>query len=68
MDEQKLNYILSALKGIDYGSVVITIHNGHITQVDTTKRLGSPLIRESPGPARKAEPLSFMTDFNVIKS
>lgn len=54
MDEQKLNYILSALKGIDYGSVVITIHNGHITQVDTTKRLGSPLIRRISGSSKES--------------
>ncbi|MFP7347485.1 YezD family protein [Bacillus safensis] len=47
MDEQKLNYILSALKGIDYGSVVITIHNGHITQVDTTKKTRFPAHQEN---------------------
>ncbi|KEP26956.1 YezD family protein [Bacillus zhangzhouensis] len=47
MDEQKLNFILSALKGIEYGSVVITIHNGHITQVDTTEKTRFPAHQEN---------------------
>ncbi|MFJ5965855.1 MULTISPECIES: YezD family protein [unclassified Bacillus (in: firmicutes)] len=46
MDEQKLNFILSALKSIEYGSVVITIHNGHITQVDTTEKTRFPFHQE----------------------
>ncbi|MDG3044412.1 YezD family protein [Bacillus sp. B6(2022)] len=45
MDEQKLNFILSALKEIEYGSVVITIHNGQITQVDTTEKTRFPHTR-----------------------
>ncbi|ATH71257.1 YezD family protein [Bacillus altitudinis] len=47
MDEQKLNFILSALKGIEYGSVVITIHNGQITQVDTTEKTRFPAHQEN---------------------
>ncbi|AOZ88085.1 DUF2292 domain-containing protein [Bacillus xiamenensis] len=47
MDEQKLNFILSALKGIEYGSVVITIHNGQITQVDTTEKTRFPTHQEN---------------------
>lgn len=47
MDEQKLNFILSALKGIEYGSVVITIHNGQITQVDTTEKTRFPAYQEN---------------------
>ncbi|WP_242731679.1 YezD family protein [Bacillus altitudinis] len=47
MDEQKLNFILSALKGIEYGSVVITIHNGQITQIDTTEKTRFPAHQEN---------------------
>jgi len=47
MDEQKLNFILSALKGIEYGSVVITIHNGQITQIDTTEKTRFPTHQEN---------------------
>lgn len=47
MDEQKLNFILSALKEIKYGSVVITIHNGDITQVDTTEKTRFPTHQEN---------------------
>ncbi|WML28278.1 YezD family protein [Neobacillus sp. OS1-33] len=38
VDQAKANYILSILKGLEYGSVVITIHDGTITQIDKTEK------------------------------
>ncbi|KRD85097.1 hypothetical protein ASE51_28070 [Bacillus sp. Root147] len=38
VDEEKINYILTALEKIQYGSLNITIHNGEITQVDCSKK------------------------------
>lgn len=38
VDQAKANYILSILKGLEYGSVVITVHDGSITQIDKTEK------------------------------
>ncbi|MET3408620.1 hypothetical protein ABIC59_006140 [Priestia aryabhattai] len=38
VDEQKINYIIAALKKLQYGSLNITIHNGEITQVDCNEK------------------------------
>lgn len=38
VDQSKANYILSLLKGLEYGSVVITVHDGGITQIDKTEK------------------------------
>ncbi|NHC39006.1 YezD family protein [Bacillus sp. MM2020_1] len=38
VDQAKANYILSILKGLEYGSVVITVHDGTITQIDRTEK------------------------------
>ncbi|UFT98932.1 YezD family protein [Radiobacillus kanasensis] len=37
-DEAKLNHILATLRDLEYGSVVITVHDGEITQIDTTEK------------------------------
>ena len=37
-DQSQANYILSTLKGLEYGSVVITVHDGTITQIDKTEK------------------------------
>ncbi|WP_081414043.1 YezD family protein [Metabacillus indicus] len=36
--ESHLQQILTAVKKIDYGSVLITIHGGEITQLDSTEK------------------------------
>ncbi|MDQ0219244.1 DUF2292 domain-containing protein [Peribacillus cavernae] len=36
LSEEKVQHILSALQKIEYGSLLITIHEGEITQVDST--------------------------------
>ncbi|MBT2697506.1 YezD family protein [Bacillus sp. ISL-40] len=38
VDQAKANYILTTLKGMEYGSVVITVHDGTITQIDKTEK------------------------------
>lgn len=38
LDQEKVNYILSTLKKIEYGSITITVHDGVITQIDRTDK------------------------------
>lgn len=38
LDEAQLEYLTASLREIDYGSVVITVHDGHVTQIDTTEK------------------------------
>ncbi|MGM0920328.1 MAG: YezD family protein [Bacillota bacterium] len=38
INESKVQQILTALKKINYGSVLITIHDGEITQLDSTEK------------------------------
>ncbi|AZV41990.1 MULTISPECIES: YezD family protein [Peribacillus] len=52
LEEQQLQYILSSLQNIQYGSVVITVHNGEITQVDTTEKKRFPLLKSHTAKAK----------------
>jgi hypothetical protein len=36
VDQGKLEYILSILEQVEFGSINITIHAGEISQIDTT--------------------------------
>lgn len=38
VDQAKANFILSTLKSMEYGSVMITVHDGNITQIDKTEK------------------------------
>jgi hypothetical protein len=38
INETKVQQIITALKKINYGSVLITIHDGEITQLDSTEK------------------------------
>ncbi|MGZ4161910.1 MAG: YezD family protein [Neobacillus sp.] len=38
VDQAKINFILSTLKNMEYGSVNITVHEGTITQIDKTEK------------------------------
>lgn len=38
VDQEKVDYILTLLKNIEYGSVLITVHEGQITQIDSTEK------------------------------
>ncbi|MFJ8245003.1 YezD family protein [Peribacillus asahii] len=47
VDDLKLDYIISELKNLDYGSLVITVHEGEITQIDTTEKKRFSLTKSS---------------------
>ncbi|MCM2534050.1 YezD family protein [Neobacillus pocheonensis] len=38
VDQAKVNFILQTLKNMEYGSVIITVHDGTITQIDKTEK------------------------------
>ena len=38
IDEEKVKYILATLNELEYGSVVITVHESDITQIDITEK------------------------------
>lgn len=38
LNESQLSYLQTSLQDIDYGSVVITIHDGKVTQIDKTEK------------------------------
>ncbi|MEH7378878.1 YezD family protein [Bacillus sp. JJ1533] len=38
LDESKVKHILSTLEKLDFGSIVITVHDGEITQIDATEK------------------------------
>ncbi|HWO98501.1 MAG TPA: YezD family protein [Bacillus sp. (in: firmicutes)] len=37
--QEAINQVLNILKDIKYGSVLITLHDGKITQVDSTEKI-----------------------------
>lgn len=37
-DERKMEHITKTLGDLQYGSIVITVHDGDITQIDTTEK------------------------------
>ncbi|GIP63068.1 hypothetical protein J32TS6_16230 [Virgibacillus pantothenticus] len=38
LDEVQWEYVRKSLDAIDFGSVVITVHDGRVTQIDTTEK------------------------------
>ena len=38
LDEEQLGVLKSSIENLEYGSIVITIHDGTITQIDTTEK------------------------------
>ncbi len=46
LDETKVDHILSTLKNLEYGSVVITVHDGDITQIDATEKKRFSLTKD----------------------
>ncbi|MEK3887986.1 YezD family protein [Bacillus sp. FSL K6-3431] len=37
-DEKVIDYIKSELSSIDYGSIVITVHDGKVTQIEKNEK------------------------------
>ena len=42
LTEEQVHYLEENLRDIDFGSIVITVHNGKITQIDTTEKKRFP--------------------------
>ncbi|WP_205317667.1 YezD family protein [Oceanobacillus zhaokaii] len=38
IDNKKIEDIVLAIRNLEYGSLVITVHEGEITQVETTEK------------------------------
>ncbi|WP_139345062.1 YezD family protein [Virgibacillus pantothenticus] len=38
LDGVQWEYVRKSLDAIDFGSVVITVHDGRVTQIDTTEK------------------------------
>jgi len=48
LSKEQFDYLENSLRQIDFGTIVITVHNGQITQIDTTEKRRFP---------NKAQPL-----------
>ena len=46
-EDLKIKHILSNLEELQYGSIIITVHDGEITQIDTTEKKRFPLLKRS---------------------
>lgn len=53
LDESKVNHILSTLENLEFGSIVITVHNGEITQIDATEKKRFSLQKSTPNQTTK---------------
>ena len=38
LEESKVKHILSTLESLEFGTIEVTVHNGQITQIDTTEK------------------------------
>ncbi len=38
-EREVLHAVLAALRGLRYGSVVLTVHDGHVVEIQKTERL-----------------------------
>lgn len=47
-EKTKVDTIVEALEGLKYGSVIVTIHEGVITQIDKTEKVRFPLQKHQP--------------------
>lgn len=39
LDESVARLVADALRGLRFGSVVLTVHDGRVTEIDTTHRM-----------------------------
>jgi hypothetical protein len=51
-DEKKIHHIVHTLEKLEYGSVVITVHDGEITQIETTEKKRFSLTGDSSKPKK----------------
>jgi hypothetical protein len=55
LDDTKIDHIVSTLEKLDYGSVVITVHDGEITQIETTEKKRFSLSRGNTAQPKKSK-------------
>jgi hypothetical protein len=54
LDQQVIEKIASLLEGLEFGTVQITVHDSHITQIDRVEKYRFPLQKKtSPQIANK---------------
>ncbi|WP_407269648.1 YezD family protein [Radiobacillus sp. PE A8.2] len=53
LDQEKVSHILDTLKDMEYGSIVITVHDGIITQVDATEKVRYTLPKKQSTTTKK---------------
>lgn len=46
IDEKKIHHIVNTLEKLEYGSIVITVHEGEITQIETTEKRRFSLTKD----------------------
>ena len=44
-DAEKIDVVIQALKGLDYGELHITVHDGKIVQIDRTEKKRFPVLK-----------------------
>jgi hypothetical protein len=47
IDGSKVEHIIETLKKLEFGSIVITVHDGNITQVETTEKVRFALEKKT---------------------
>lgn len=47
IDDESINHVLRALKGLQYGSVQIVVHDWKITQIERTEKHRFPLEKNN---------------------
>lgn len=53
IDEKKLTRIIESLEKLEFGTVVISIHEGSITQIETTEKIRFNLEKKKAGLAKQ---------------
>lgn len=38
LSKEQVDHLEKSLRHIDFGSILITVHNGRVTQIDTTEK------------------------------
>ena len=44
-DSEKIDVVIQALKGLDFGELHITVHDGKIVQIDRTEKKRFPALK-----------------------
>ncbi|MED4014622.1 YezD family protein [Sutcliffiella cohnii] len=53
LEESKVKHILSTLESLEYGTIEVTVHNGQITQIDTTEKKRFSLQQTTPSKSQR---------------